>query len=323
MWPLNAALNSDILQDDFYSNVERAANARFYPRLSIQKTTGEVSTTFPSFGSVPEIRQLSGISGGGTRQPVLLKDWQVQATVFEWEQTVPVTRLIAQSKPDAVRAKTAQIANKAMKGMDRVLCQALVSTAALGYDQSALLSASGHTESGTAQSNLITGANITTNYIPTGTEADLMLSSAIGPMLAFQDDQGTPVNEGVDRFIVLCPPPMYFPFMRITDPNMQNYAVDSSGGTGVFRGRVEVISSAYATTTGLATGTQDRIFVFAAGDAMEYALARVTLADWQFNTNIGNESSDDWNAGFGFLRSWAAFAYIPWQWQSVCCLFVT
>jgi hypothetical protein len=321
MWPLNSALNSAILQTDFYETVERVANKRFYPRLSVEKTAQEITTTFPSFGSVPEIKQLSGISGGGARQPVPLKDWQVAATVFEWAQTVPLTRLVAQSKPESVRSKTTQLAQKAMKGMDAVLCQALVSTTALGYDGVALLSAS-HPESGTNQSNLTTGANITTNYVPTGAEAEAMLLSATGLMLAVVDDQGTPVNEGLDRFIILCPPPMEFPFLRIVDPTMSNMAVDSSGGTGVFRGKFEVITSAYATSTGLVGGTMDRIFVFAK-DAFEYALALVKLADWQFNTNIGNESSDDWNNGWGFLRSWAAFAYVPWQWQSVQCHIVT
>jgi hypothetical protein len=320
-WPQNAAVNSDILQDDFFSSVERAANSRFYPRLSAAKTVSEITTTFPSFGSVPEIRQLSGITGGGPRTAAVLKDWQVAATVYEWEQTVYFRRLIAQSKLESVRAKTSQLASKAMKGMDRVLCQALVSSTAPGYDGVALLSAA-HPESGTNQSNLTTGANIATNYVPTGAEAEAMLNSAVGLMKQVQDDQGTPVNEGVTRFILLVPPPMEFPFRGILDPALSQQAIDSSGATGKYRGMIEVISSAYCSSTGLPSGTQDRVFLFAA-DADENALARVTLADWQFNTNIGNDSSDDWQKGEGFIRSWAAFAYIPWQWQAVQCHIVT
>lgn len=320
MWPVNASVTQDILQVDFFEAVERAEKKRFYPKLAIDKTVKEVTTTFPSFGSVPEIRQLSNISGGGVRQPIPLKDWQVSGTVAEWEQTIPWRRIIAESHPEEVREKTKQTAAKAMKGLDRLFCQALIGSA-VGYDGVALLSTA-HPESGANQSNLVTGANITTNYIPTGAEAELMLASAVGQMRIMVDDQGTPLNEGVDRFVVLCPPPMEIPFVRITDPNMSNQAVDSSGGTGVFRGKVEVIGSAYATTTGLPTGTMDRIFVFAA-DAMEYAMARLVLADFQFNTNIGDDSSDDWNNGWGFTRSWAALAFIPWQWHAVQCHIVT
>lgn len=322
-WPLNSNVNTGIVQDDFFSSVEKAQNARFYPRLSTPKTTDEIVTTFASFGSVPEIRQMSGVEGGGPRQAALLKDYTVSATMYEFEQTVYLRRLLAQSKPEVVRSKTTQIASKAMKGMDRTLCQALVSSTALGYDGKALLSTT-HAESGSNQSNTLTGANITTNYIPTAAEAETMLSSQVAAIKAFTDDQGTPVNEGASRFILLCPIPMYLPFKRVVDPNMSNLAVDSSGGTGVFRGMIEVIASAYATTTGLTSGTQSMTFMFTVPEDVDSsALALATLADWQFNTNFGDESSDDWNKGECFLRSWAAFAFVPWQWSSVCAITVS
>jgi hypothetical protein len=322
MWPVNSALNSDILQADFFESVERAEKARFYGRLSTQKTVTEITNTFPSFGSVPEIRQLSGISGGGTRQPVLLKDWSMTATVFEWEQTVPITRLIAESKSEAVRAKTQQIATKAMKGMDRVFCQALNSTTALGYDGVAITSTA-HPESGTSQSNLVTGANITLPAM-TAAEAEAALLAAIPAIKAFVDDQGTPVNEGISRFIVLCPLTFEIAMKLVVDPTLSNQAIDSSGITGRFRGQVEVIGSAYATATGLPGGTVDRFWVFPVDDfGGSGAVALTTLADWQFNSNIGNDNSDDWNNGMGYLRSWAAFVFAPWNWHSVMCHILT
>lgn len=322
MWPINASLTQDILQVDFFENVERAQNNRFYPKLSTPKSVAEITTTFPSFGSVPEIRQLSGVSGGGVRQPIALKDYTMNATVFEYEQTVPIRRLVAVSKPEAVRAKTSQIAAKAMKGMDRTLCQALNSTTVLGYDGVALTSTA-HPESGTNQSNQVTGANITLPAM-TAAEAEAALLSAIPATKAFVDDQGTPVNEGVSRWIVLCPLTFEIAMKLVVDPTLSNQAIDSSGITGRFRGQVEVIGSAYATATGLPGGTVDRFWLFPVDqDSGAGALALATLADWQFNTNIGNDSSDDWNNGWGFLRSWAAFAYVPWNWHSVMCHILT
>jgi hypothetical protein len=322
MWPVNSALNSDILQADFFESVERAEKARFYSRLSTQKTVTEITNTFPSFGSVPEIRQFSGISGGGTRQPVLLKDWSMTATVFEWEQTVPITRLIAESKSEAVRAKTQQIATKAMKGMDRVFCQALNSTTALGYDGVALMSTA-HPESGASQSNLVTGANITLPAM-TAAEAEAELLAGIPALRAFVDDQGTPVNEGVSRYIVLCPLTFEIAMKLVADPTLSNQAIDSSGITGRFRGQVEVIGSAYATATGLPGGTVDRFWIFPVDDfGGSGSVALATLADWQFNSNIGNENSDDWQNGMGYLRSWSAFVFAPWNWHSVMCRILT
>lgn len=323
MWPVNSAVNSDILEDDFYSTVERAQKARFYPRLSRPEPLSEIVNTITTLGSVPNIRRLSGVSGGGERQAIPLKDWSLVATVYEWEQTIPIRKLFAKSKPEAVRAKTTQMAAKAQKGMDGAFCEALTSTTALGADGVALLSTA-HPESGTNQSNLVTGANITTNFVPTAAEAEAMLQSAVSGLRAFQDDQGTPVNEGIDRFVLLCPQPMEIPFMRILDPQMSNQAVDASGGTGVYRGKFEVIPSAYATATGLVGGALDRIFVFAKPE--EYsgtAMGLGELADWEFNTNIGDDHSDDWNNGEGYLRSWAAFVFFPREWQSVMCHIVT
>jgi hypothetical protein len=313
MWPVNANVNTDIIHDDFYSSVERAQNKRFYSRLSMPKTLGELTTIFTSLGSVPEIRQMSGVAGGGERQGILLKDWTVTCTAYEWEQTVPIRRSIAVSKFDEVRNKTSQLASKAVKGMDRTLCQALISTTALGYDAVALFS-SAHPESGTNQDNTNTGTGIGSAL--TGVNAEAALIAAIAKFLAVVDDQGTPVNEGVGKFKLLCHVSQYSAFNTVVNPTMSQQSIDASGATGRFRGLVELIASAYCTTTGLTSGAFTKAFLFAGdGEADEQALALGTLSDWQFNTNIGNDDSDDWNKGEGWLRSWAAFAYFPWQWQ--------
>lgn len=313
MWPSNSELTKAIIEDDFYSSVERSQNVRFYPRLSAEKTMAQISEAFTSMGSVPEIRQMSGIIGGGPRLGVPLKDWVVNATAVEWEQTIPIRRIVAQSKPEMVRSKVSQTASKAVKGLDRTFCQALISTTALGYDGIALFSAS-HPESGTNQTNTSSTAAATgTN--PTAAEMEASLVTAVGQLLGVTDDQGTPVNEGVGRYTMLVHPTMLFTARTVTSEAMSQQAVDSSGVTGKFRGLIEVIPSAYCTSTGLTGGTVDRAFLFAEG-ADEFALARGVVADWQVNTNIGDEGSDDWNKGEGWVRSWSAFIYFPWQWQA-------
>lgn len=313
MWPVNSELTKAILQDDFYSSVERAQNKRFYQLFSVEKTMEQISEAFASLGSVPEIRQLSGTAGGGIRQGVILRDWVANATALEWEQTIPIRRIIAQSKPQQVRNKVTQTASKALKGLDRTLCQALISTTALGYDGVALFS-SAHPESGTNQDNTTTGTGI--GQLLTAANAEAALVTAIARFLGAVDDQGTPVNEGVGRFRLLCHVSQFSAFNAVVNPTMSQQSIDSSGATGRFRGLIDLTASAYCTTTGLAGGTFSKAFLFAGdGEADEYALARGVLADWQFNTNIGDEGSDDWNKGEGWIRSWSAFVYFPWQWQ--------
>lgn len=314
MWPSNANVNTDILHDDFYTAVERAQQKRFYPKFSTEKEISELVTVFTSLGSTPELRQLSGVIGGGPRQAVNLKDWQVTCTAFEWEQTVAIRRSIAKSKPEEVRRKTTQMGAKAYKSLDRVFCQALVSSNA-GYDGVALFSAS-HPESGSNQTNTSSTAAASTT-IPTAAEFETALGTATSQFLSVVDDQGTPVNEGVNRYNLIVHPQMAFAARTVTSPLMSNQAVDSSGVTGKFRGLFDVTVSAYCTSTGLTGGTVDRAFMFPAdGEADEYAIALGKLADLEFNTNIENENSDDWNKGEGWLYSWAVLGFFPWQWQA-------
>lgn len=316
MWPINSNVNTDILHDDFYSSVERAMQKRFYPRLSIPKTLSELVTVFTSLGATPELRQLSGVSGGGARQGVVLKDWTVTCTAFEWEQTVPIRRSIAVSKPEEVREKTRQMGAKAYKSLDRVFCQSLVSTTALGYDGIALFSAS-HPESGTNQTNQSTTAGGGGGASTTAAQWETAVGTAVGQMLGLTDDQGTPVNEGIQKFILLCHPTMLMAAKNAFSPLIANNSIDAAGTKGAFRGLIDIVTSAYCTTTGLTSGSTTKAFLFPAeGEADEYAIALGTLADLQFNTNIGNENSDDWNKGEGWLYSWAALGFFPWQWQA-------
>jgi len=315
-WPVNTPVTSGIIQDDFYASLENAATKRVYPQLSVTKDQTDITETYASFGSVPEPRQMSGLQGGGAKEAVLLKDWTIVATMFEWEQTVYFRRLVAQSKGQQVRDKAVQLAFKAQKGLDRTFMQGLASTTALGYDAIALFSAS-HGESGASQTNLLTSAGGGGGAATTASQVEAALVTGTAQLLAVVDDQGTPINDGVDHFTALVHPTQYYAFKTVTSPLMSNQSVDSSGVTGKFRGTVDVIVSAYVTTTGLTGGATTRAYLFANPDSIpERTMALCRLADWQFNDNIGNENSDDWNKGEGYLRSWAAFAWVPWRWAT-------
>src|SRR5262249_1452109 len=149
--------------------------------------------------------------------------WVVNATAVEWEQTIPIRRIVAQSKPAAVRSKVTQTASKALKGLDRTLCQALISTTALGYDGVALFS-SAHPESGTNQDNTSTGTGIGSAL--TAANAEAALITAIAKFLAMVDDQGTPVNEGVGKFRLLCHVSQFSAFNTIVNPTMSQQSID-------------------------------------------------------------------------------------------------
>ena len=314
-WPINASLTQAIIQDDFYSGLVQAEVSRFYNRLVIPKPMEAITETFTSLGSPPEPHQMSGIAGGGPNQAALVKDWAVITTVNEWESTIYERKIICLSKPQAIRDKSTQMAYKAQKSMDKSLMVAMAS-GALGYDGVSIISTA-HPESGTNQTNTSTTA-AGVDFVPTGAECETALNTAMTQMMSAVDDQGTPVCEGVQKFILVCPPTMFFGFKSVLDPTLSNQSIDSSGGTGKFRGMCDIVVSRYCTSTGLIGGTLNTAYLFAdPGEVPDRAIALGTLADWSFNTNVGDDSSDDWRKGIGYLRSYGAFVFFPWKWQVV------
>jgi hypothetical protein len=312
-FPLNPQTNQKIIRDNFFAALELAETQRFYPKLSAEKSQDEITAVYTSLGSVPEPRQLSGIAGGGPRTAATLKDWLLTATVFEWESTVGRRRIVCEAHPLEVGELSTEMGFKAQKSMDKNFCIALTAATA-GYDTVALYSTA-HPESGTNQTNT-SSTTAATGTNPTAAEMETALTTGIGQMKTATDDQGTPVAEGVGRYMLLVHPTMEFTARTVVSPLMSNQAVDSSGVTGKFRGLVDVIVSAYCTATGLPGGTVDRAFLFAdPAQVRDRALATCRLADWQYSSNIFNESSDDWNKGEGYLRSWAAHVFMPWKWQ--------
>ncbi len=311
--PVNPELTQSIMRTDFFAAVEQAAQQRFYPKLSVPKTQTELTVVYPSLGSVPELRQVGGLVGGGSRSAVILKDWKLTATLVPWEQTVWMARADAESMPNEVSAKASQMAAKGNKSIDRLFCEALVATTA-GYDTVSLIN-NAHPESGTNQDNARTTAAVTATD-PTAPEVEASLDEDIGVLKAFTDDQGTPLNEGIEKFTILCHPDHEFAIRTVTSPLMANQAVDSSGVTGRYRGLADVIVSAYCTSTGKTNGVVDRMYVFANG--VDKAMAFCKLKDLEFNTNFRNENSDAWVQQLMlYMTSYGIFAFVPWRWSSV------
>lgn len=320
-WPENSQVTSTIIHDDFYGGIEKAATQRFYPMFTEEKDQADITATYTSFGSVSEPHQMSGTLGGGPQQAAIIKDWILPASVVEWDNTIYFRRLIARSKPNDVRNKATQMAFKAQKFMDKQLLVSLQSTTA-GYDGVQIIS-SAHPESGTNQTNTSTTAGGGGGASTTAAQIETALTTAVAQMLKVVDDQGTPVCEGIDRFMAIVHPTQLFQWKSVVSPLMGNSAqpipgTDVSGVTGKFRGMVDIKVSAYCTTTGLVGGATTQAFLFAdPQQVFERAVWLCKLADWQFNDNIENENSDLWNQGQGYLRSWAAFIFMPGKWQMV------
>ncbi len=314
-FPQNAALIDSIVRKAMYDQVAAAANARFYPRISEEVAQPTTTATYTTFGSVPEPNQLTGsIVGGGSRRATAINDYTHTNTILEWEQNVPMYGSTLEDNPGEAERIGRQIGQKATVFLDKQAAVALTSTTALGYDGIALYSAS-HAESGSNQSNTDSDSIVLLSD-PTVGELETALSNQIAVMRGFTDDQGTPVNEGETRWHALIPPIYEQVFDNATNPNLSPQAVDSSGGTGVFKNKVTYTVSAYATDDGLPTGTADRYFLFAENAFMK-ALRYYTKTPLDVSSNFGNNNSDVWRSQrLAIFASYARWNFGVGDWKS-------
>jgi len=301
MYPQNTEILQGIYRKNFFDNVISGNAARYYNKLSKDVPQETETVTYTSFGSVPEPNQLSGsVTTAGVVSAKVLKDYKLTVKVVEHQVKVPMPRSVAEDNPADAQSIVGKLGGKSSFYYDRLFMACLTSTTLLGYDGVVIYSAS-HPESGTNQTNIDTSAGT-----PTGAQVETAITSNLGAIHGFTDDQATPVNEGVMSFTILVNPLQYFTYKSVLDPNMSQQAIDSSGGTGKFRGMFTIIPTAL-----VASKTH---YIFANG--AEPAVGFFHKTDWDMSSNMYTDS-DLWKIdNTAMFMGYARFAFYPWQWKS-------
>ena len=299
-YPQNPEILQGIYKTAFNKGVTSGDASRYYSKLSQDIPQDVTTVSYTSFGSVPEPRQLSGVAGGGTRQSKQLKDYKLAVTVQEYEVTVDMPRSVAEDNPADAQEMVGKLGGKCSFAYDRQFVGVLTSTTLLGYDGVVIYSAA-HGESGTNQTNIDTTAGT-----PTGAQVETAITSNLGALMGFTDDQLTPVNEGVTHWTILVNPIQYFTYLSVLDPNMSQQAIDSSGGTGKFRGLFTIIPTAL-----VASKTH---YIFA--DAGDKAVGFFHKTAWDVKSNMYTDS-DYWKiSNLAMFTGYARHAFYPWNWKS-------
>jgi len=300
-YPQNPEILQGIYKKSFFEGFGVQQADRFFSRLSKDVPQDITTVTWTSFGSVPEPRQLSGIAAGGTPQSKELKDWKLTTVVQEHEVNVDMPRSVAEDNPADAQGLVGSLGQKASFYYDRQFIACLASSTLLGYDGKVIYSAT-HGESGTSQDNTGTSAGT-----PTGAQVETGLTDSIGRIMAHKDDQGTPVNEGVKNFTVLVNPLQYYTYKAVLDPTMSKQAVDSSGGTGVFRGMFNIIPSTLVTT---------KVHYVFADNPPQPAVGFFHKTEWDLKSNMYTDSDMWTRSKIAFFTGYARFSFYPWQWKS-------
>ena len=309
-WPANPEVLQGIAKTSFYGSLAAEEANRLYTKseLCMPIEQGDLTVTYTSFGNVPEPRLMSPtVAGGGSRQAKDMKDYKLVGTVAEFELTVTRPRAVVETNPGEIPRVTQQMAEKAALFMDRRFVATALPSSTVGYDGVSLYN-DAHPESGTNQDNNLTSA-AATGTKPTAAELEADLDLELLSLKGFTDDQGTPVNDGVSRYTVIVPLQFEYLYKSVLTPTKaQSPGLDISGGTGRYRGMVDVYASAFV-------ATQDRHYLVAQkGGTAPVALLK--NKDWEFKTNIGTDS-DLWNySQTALFYAYARWEFIPWDWKT-------
>jgi hypothetical protein len=303
MYPQNPEILQGLYRTSFFDNFTSGQKSRFYSQLSKDVPQEQTTVTYTSFGSVPEPSQLSGTAAtAGVPRTTSLKDYKLAVTVNEHKVTVPMPRSVAEDNPIDAANMVGKLGQKASFFYDRKFLACLNSSTLLGYDGKVVYSTT-HAESGTNQDNARTATGAGTI---TAAEMEVGITAALAGLMSFTDDQLTYVNEGVSHFTILCNPLQWAMINNLTNPTMSSQAIDSSGGTGKFRGMFTVIASALVTTK--------VHFIFA--DGGDPAVGFFHKTDWDITSNMFT-ASDTWTQQMvALFTGYGRFEFYPWNWKN-------
>lgn len=203
-----AALSSKAIMGMIYAAIEGLAKASWVNRIALRNDQSEQkSEEYPLLSQTPQFREW--IAGRDARrllvETLTLVNRKYEATV---EDFVDNWRF---DSSGMLQRRVDGFAARAETHWAKLICDLLpLGTSTLTYDNQNFFSAS-HSfgESGTL-SNLLTNAtyselDVATPAAPTTIEMANAINAAVNHFFTFKDDQGEPINEDAEKFLVLCP----------------------------------------------------------------------------------------------------------------------
>lgn len=203
-----AALSSKAIMGMIYVAIEGLAKASWVNRIALRNDQSEQkSEEYPLLSQTPQFREW--IAGRDARrllvETLTLVNKKYEATV---EDFIDNWRFDASGM---LQRRVDAFATRSETHWAKLICDLLpLGSSTLTYDNQNFFSAS-HSfgDSGTL-SNLLTNAtyaelDVTTPAAPTAVEMANAINAAVNHFFTFKDDQGEPINEDAEKFMILCP----------------------------------------------------------------------------------------------------------------------
>jgi len=187
------------LRADFVKSFNNGEDPADVAPFIMETTSNSDSEKYGWMGESPQMREWVD-----ERQLSGLPDYDYSIANKDYEATLKVNKNVMEDDQlGAVKVRISDLAMRARSHKRKLFFDALVAgTTDLSYDGVPYFSAS-HMESGSAQSNLLTGT-AAGSYTAAKFQADFIVARAT--MRAYQDNQGEPRNEGELNLYVICRP---------------------------------------------------------------------------------------------------------------------
>jgi phage major head subunit gpT-like protein len=197
------SLGSRAIIGEFYMRLEQNLGVSWVDPLTMLFQSDQESETYPWLGMAPAMREWIG-----GRQAKGFRENQITIANKKYESTMEVpVDWIRRDKTGQIMVRIAEQTERANAHWAKLLNQLILDGENTKcYDEQFFFDTD-HSEgdSGT-QDNDIT-YDVTTTTAPTAGEMETAILKAIQQIIGFKDDQGEPMNENAQKFLVMVPVP--------------------------------------------------------------------------------------------------------------------
>lgn len=218
-----ATLSSRAIIGEFYNMLEQNTGAAWVPGVSAMFDSNQESETYAWLGMAPAMREWVG-----GRQSKGFRENGITIVNKKFEATLEVLLdEIRRDKTGQVMLRVRELATRTNAHWAKLLSTLIIAgESAVCYDGQFFFDTDHNEGDSGAQSNDIT-FDAATPAAPTAAEAESAVLKAVEAMMAFKDDQGEPMNEEANQFLVMVP----VPFMSAFAAALKNPVIVDANGS--------------------------------------------------------------------------------------------
>lgn len=197
------SLGSRAIIGEFYLKLEQNLGATWVPQVSMKFDSDQESETYPWLGQSPVMREwIGGRQAKGFRDNGIT----IANKTYESTMRVPLAWL-RRDKTGQIMVRIAEQTERANAHWAKLLNQLIIDGEATACYDGQYFFDTDHSEgdSGTQDNDI--AVDISTTTAPTAGEMETAILKAIQQIIGFKDDQGEPMNENAQKFLVMVPVP--------------------------------------------------------------------------------------------------------------------